>query len=254
LPSVSVKAIDPLFDKLAQMLDKRFHWTAPLLTVLDRLWTGLCFAYPPLRLIQVTPAEWGVISNITPSERKVEDRQGWRRSAAIFPYCGITPVAFGKLAGNTRPIRRVGTVATPSQRGVSMRLRMAAIAGAVSLALNQPAAALDGNSAVFVAGMTVFYVTATYCEGFEFVEKGLQKAAERNGIDPAIARAAANAIFTQMDAPYDPKDLIPEVTILVRDTIVGVKRTIAENRVENCKNYGESAVNAGILRRKNGPK
>jgi hypothetical protein len=116
-----------------------------------------------------------------------------------------------------------------------MRLRIGAMAGAVSLALNQPAAALESNSGIYVAGMAAVYVTASCCDGFEFVENGLAKAADRNGIDPATARAAANAIFAQMDVPYDPKDLIPEVTILVRDTIIGVKRTIAENRIENCR-------------------
>jgi hypothetical protein len=116
-----------------------------------------------------------------------------------------------------------------------MRLRIGAMAGAVSLALNQPAAALESNSGIYVAGMAAVYVTASCCDGFEFVENGLAKAADRNGIDPATARAAANAIFAQMDVPYDPKDLIPEVTILVRDTTIGVKRTIAENRIENCR-------------------
>ena len=53
-------------------------------------------------------------------------------------------------------------------------------------------------------------------------------------------------------APYDPKDLVPEITALVRDTIVALKRTLAKNKSGNCKDYGDNGVEAGMLRRKNG--
>jgi hypothetical protein len=37
--------------------------------------------------------------------------------------------------------------------------------------------------------------------------------ADRNGIDQSIVRATANALLAQMDRPYDPKYLIPEITV-----------------------------------------
>ena len=40
-----------------------------------------------------------------------------------------------------------------------MRLRTVTMAGAISLALNQPVAALDSNTGLFFAGMTLIYVT-----------------------------------------------------------------------------------------------
>src|SRR3974390_2227675 len=45
-----------------------------------------------------------------------------------------------------------------------MRLRIATMAGAILLALIRPAAALDSNTGLFVAGMTLIYVTAAYCD------------------------------------------------------------------------------------------
>ena len=38
------------------------------------------------------------------------------------------------------------------------------MAGAILLALIRPAAALDSNTGLFVAGMTLIYVTAAYCD------------------------------------------------------------------------------------------
>ena len=99
-----------------------------------------------------------------------------------------------------------------------MRLRTVTMAGAISLALNQPVAALDSNTGLFFAGMTLIYVTAAYCDEFELVENGIVRAADRNGIAQSIVRATANALLAQMDRPYDPKYLIPEITVLVRDT------------------------------------
>jgi len=133
-----------------------------------------------------------------------------------------------------------------------MRLRTVTMAGAISLALNQPVVALDSNTGLFVAGMTLIYVTAAYCDEFELVENGIVRAADRNGIDQSIVRATANALLAQMDRPYDPKYLIPEITVLVRDTIVALKRTLAKNKSGNCKDYGDNGVEAGMLRRKNG--
>ena len=86
-----------------------------------------------------------------------------------------------------------------------MRLRIATMAGAILLALTRPAAALDSNTSLFVAGMTLIYVTAAYCDEFELVENGIARVADRNGIDQSIVRAAANALLAQMDRPYDPK-------------------------------------------------
>ena len=133
-----------------------------------------------------------------------------------------------------------------------MRLRTVTMAGAISLALNQPVAALDSNTGLFVAGMTLIYVTAAYCDEFELVENGIVRAADRNGIAQSIVRATANALLAQMDRPYDPKYLIPEITVLVRDMIVALKRTLAKNKSGNCKDYGDNGVEAGMLRRKNG--
>ena len=45
-----------------------------------------------------------------------------------------------------------------------MRLRIATMAGAILLAPIRPAAALDSNTGLFVAGMTLIYVTAAYCD------------------------------------------------------------------------------------------
>jgi len=126
------------------------------------------------------------------------------------------------------------------------------MARAISLALNQPVAALDSNTGLFVAGMTLIYVTAAYCDEFELVENGIVRAADRNGIAQSIVRATANALLAQMDRPYDPKYLIPEITVLVRDMIVALKRTLAKNKSGNCKDYGDNGVEAGMLRRKNG--
>jgi hypothetical protein len=133
-----------------------------------------------------------------------------------------------------------------------MRLRTVTMAGAISLALNQPVVALDSNTGLFVAGMTLIYVTAAYCDEFELIENGIARAADRNGIDQSIVRATANALLAQMDRPYDPKYLIPEITVLVRDMIVPLKRTLAKNKGGNCKDYGGNGVEAGMLRRKNG--
>ena len=133
-----------------------------------------------------------------------------------------------------------------------MRLRTVTMAGAISLALNQPVAALDSNTGLFFAGMTLIYVTAAYCDEFELVENGIVRAADRNGIAQSIVRATANALLAQMDRPYDPKYLIPEITVLVRDMIVPLKRTLAKNKGGNCKDYGGNGVEAGMLRRKNG--
>ena len=133
-----------------------------------------------------------------------------------------------------------------------MRLRTVTMAGAISLALNQPVVALDSNTGLFVAGMTLIYVTAAYCDEFELVENGIVRAADRNGIAQSIVRATANALLVQMDRPYDPKYLIPEITVLVRDMIVALKRTLAKNKNGNCKDYGDNGVEAGMLRRKNG--
>jgi hypothetical protein len=133
-----------------------------------------------------------------------------------------------------------------------MRLRIATMAGVILFALTRPAAALDSNTGLFVAGMTLIYVTAEYCDEFELVENGIARAADRNGIDQSIVRATANALLAQMDRPYDPKYLIPEITVLVRDTIVALKRTLAKNKSGNCKDYGDNGVEAGMLRRKNG--
>ena len=132
-----------------------------------------------------------------------------------------------------------------------MRLRTVTMAGAISLALNQPVVALDSNTGLFVAGMTLIYVTAAYCDEFELIENGIARAADRNGIDQSIVRATANALLAQMDRPYDPKYLIPEITVLVRDMIVPLKRTLAKNKGGNCKDYGGNGVEAGMLRRKN---
>jgi len=137
-------------------------------------------------------------------------------------------------------------------RGRFMRLRIATMAGAISLALGQPIAALDSNTGHFVAGTTVIFVTAAYCDEFEFVEHGIARTGDRNGIDRSIMRATINALLAQMDGPYDPKYLIPEITVLVRDTIVALKRTLAKNKSGNCKDYGDNGVEAGMLRRKNG--
>ena len=131
-----------------------------------------------------------------------------------------------------------------------MRLRTVTMAGAISLALNQPVAALDSNTGLFVAGMTLIHVTAAYCDEFELVENGIARAADRNGIDQSIVRATANALLAQMDRPYDPKYLIPEITVLVRDTIGALKRTLAKNKSGNCMDYGDNGVEAGMLRRK----
>src|SRR6516165_7579764 len=120
-----------------------------------------------------------------------------------------------------------------------MRLRTVTMAGAILLSLNQPVAALDSNTGLFVAGMTLIYVTAAYCDEFELVENGIARAADRSGIDQSIVRATANALLAQMDRPYDPKYLIPEITVLVRDTIVALKRTLAKG---NCKDYGDNGV------------
>ena len=98
--------------------------------------------------------------------------------------------------------------------------------------------------------MTLIYVTAAYCDEFELVENGIARVADRNGIDQSIVRAAANALLAQMDRPYDPKYLTPEITVLVRDTIVGLKRTLAKNKSGNCKDYGDNGVEAGMLRRR----
>ena len=133
-----------------------------------------------------------------------------------------------------------------------MRLRIATMAGAILLALTRPAAALDSNTSLFVAGITLIYVTAVYCDEFEVVENGIALAADRNGIDQSVVRATANALLAQMDRPYDPKYLIPEITVLVRDTIVGLKRTLAKNKSGNCKDYGDNGVEAGMLRRRSG--
>ena len=76
--------------------------------------------------------------------------------------------------------------------------------GSNLLALTRPAAALDSNTSLFVAGMTLIYVTAAYCDEFELVENGIARVADRNGIDQSIVRAAANALLAQMDRPYDP--------------------------------------------------
>ena len=133
-----------------------------------------------------------------------------------------------------------------------MRLRTVTMAGAISLALNQPVVALDSNTGLFVAGMTLIYVTAAYCDEFELIENGIARAADRNGIDQSIVRATANALLAQMDRPYHPKYLIPEITVLVRDMIVPLKRTLAKNKGGNCKDYGGNGVEAGMLRRKNG--
>ena len=133
-----------------------------------------------------------------------------------------------------------------------MRLRTVTMAGAISLALNQPVVALDSNTGLFVAGMTLIHVTAAYCDEFELVENGIVRAADRNGIAQSIVRATANALLAQMDRPYDPKYLIPEITVLVRDMIVALKRTLAKNKSGNCKDYGDNGVEAGMLRRKNG--
>ena len=133
-----------------------------------------------------------------------------------------------------------------------MRLRTVTMAGAISLALGQPIAALDGNTGHFVAGTTVIFVTAAYCDEFEFVEHGIARAADRNGVDRSIMRGTVNALLAQMDGPYDPKYLIPEITALVRDTMVGVKRTFAWDKNAACKEYGDIAVESGILRRRDG--
>ena len=133
-----------------------------------------------------------------------------------------------------------------------MSLRIATMAGAILLALTRSAAALDSNTSLFVAGMTLIYVTAVYCDEFEVVENGIARAADRNGIDQSIVRATANALLAQMDRPYDTEYLIPEITVLVRDTIVGLKRTLAKNKSGNCKDYGDNGVEAGMLRRRSG--
>ena len=130
-----------------------------------------------------------------------------------------------------------------------MRLRIATMAGAILLAPIRPAAALDSNTGLFVAGMTLIHVTAAYCDEFELVENGIARVADRIDIDQSVMRATANALLAQMDRPYDPKYLIPEITVLVRDTIVALKRTLAKG---NCKDYGDNGVEAGMLRRKNG--
>ena len=131
-----------------------------------------------------------------------------------------------------------------------MRLRIATMAGAILLAPIRPAAGLDSNTGLFVAGMTLIHVTAAYCDEFELVENGIARAADRNGIDQSIVRATANALLAQMDRPYDPKYLIPEITVLVRDMIVPLKRTLAKNKSGNCMDYGDNGVEAGMLRRK----
>jgi hypothetical protein len=128
---------------------------------------------------------------------------------------------------------------------------LCASAVALTLALTTPASALNDNVRSFTIAATSALAIATSCNGLTVVEGALPKLADRNGVSEAQADAILQAILAQADQPYDRSALIPEITVVVRDTVRESFRMLqGEDRAAMCGKVANSAVEAGFIRRK----
>jgi hypothetical protein len=129
---------------------------------------------------------------------------------------------------------------------------LGASAVALALAFTTPASALSDNVRSFTIASTSALAIATSCDGFTVVEGALPKLADRNGVSEEQAQAILAAILAQADQPYDKTDLIPEITVVVRDTMREAFRMLkgGRDRADMCGKVANSAVEAGFIRRK----
>jgi hypothetical protein len=133
-----------------------------------------------------------------------------------------------------------------------MKLRaLCASAVALTLAFSTPASAMDENLASFTVAATSAIAIAASCDGLTVVEGALPKLADRNGVTPDEAQAIVQAVLAQAGQPYDKSALIPEITVVVRDTVRQSFRMLSgPDKSVMCGKVADSAVEAGFLRRK----
>ncbi|MCA1379454.1 hypothetical protein I6F34_01295 [Bradyrhizobium sp. BRP05] len=128
---------------------------------------------------------------------------------------------------------------------------LGASAVALALVFTTPASALSDNVRSFTIAATSALAIAVGCDGYTVVEGALPKLADRNGVSEEQAQAILAAMLAQAGHDYDRSDLIPEITVVVRDTVHQAFRMLdGRDRADMCGKVANSAVEAGFIRRK----
>lgn len=128
---------------------------------------------------------------------------------------------------------------------------LAASAVALTLAFSTPALAVSKTDKEFAILVTASFSLAFVCPGYELVDGSAEKAADRNGADfDTVGPAIANAFKAQFDLPYQRTALIPEISVVVRQTLNEINDDLTRNQRQTCAKWGEILVPIGLIRRK----
>jgi hypothetical protein len=99
---------------------------------------------------------------------------------------------------------------------------------------------------VVTAGITL------HCSGYEAIEGGARRYADRSGVDfETFGPAVGNALFANSGVDYDRDKLIPAVTQLVRADMAELGGEITKlGKSGFCRKYGRFPVENGIMTKK----
>jgi hypothetical protein len=123
---------------------------------------------------------------------------------------------------------------------------------AVLIATNGPSRAypLIQPENAYVALMTMSIGITNMCDGYDVDDMNELKFAQEHGVDiHRLGPATFNALEFVVGSNYDPKALIPEVTLLVRSVSDKMNHDVSKSgKAAVCKLYGKHLTAAGFLR------
>lgn len=127
---------------------------------------------------------------------------------------------------------------------------LGASAVAIALACSSPVKADETKEMIGL--LTITAVVGTSCPGYEVIEGGATKFGDRMGVDvDALAPAFQASLAAISDQEFDRKNLVPEVTRVVRGFFLELfddMKTLGKK--DFCKRYGPAVVNAGFMAKK----
>lgn len=129
---------------------------------------------------------------------------------------------------------------------------LCASAVALTLAFTSPASAISQQEKDYASLVVVSWVVSAACNNaYTVVEGGPRKAADRNGVDfDSVSPAIIAAFKAQFDLEYERSDLIPEITLAVRDTLQAMNVDFNKNKAKACAKWGEAVLPVQMIRRK----
>ncbi|WFU52239.1 hypothetical protein QA639_21260 [Bradyrhizobium pachyrhizi] len=128
---------------------------------------------------------------------------------------------------------------------------LCASAVALTLAFASPALAVTKADKEFALLASASWVVIALCPQYDMVDGAPRKTADRNGADfDTVGPAVVAAMMAQMDKPYERADMIPEISITVRDVVQDIMQDVRRSKPAECRKWGEAISPAGMIKLK----